>query len=125
MKPGDIPPLQTDIEGASELGQLGVPMSSPFAKRWDKRDDVVSCDYDAIGEDSKGIWCTAHPQALYLENPDLWWSVERFAAGDCDMLPGDWDELSAFEFEAKLAMVRAKQREVSNNGSQGRRGSQD
>lgn len=89
-------------------------MGSPYTARWDKRAPkgegaalAVSEDLGWIGEDDAGVWIACHPMTALLERPELWAMVGRFSGGVQEVTQRDFDELSAYEFEAHLTMVSA------------------
>lgn len=58
------------------------------------------------------MWVARHPLAAITEFPWLWDPVARFTSGLQEMTGEDWKELSAIEFEAKLAMASALNRKL-------------
>lgn len=103
-------------------------MPSPYAARWDKRTAegaaVPSDDLGWIGEDGGGVWIACHPLSALLERPELWGIVGRFSGGVQEVTQRDFDELSAYEFDAHLVMVSAvnsrMRREAKPEGSEDR-----
>lgn len=107
------PEAAKDDATAEELG-LGMGTLSPFpyATRWDAKKAERS-DYGYIGEDADGIWLRRHPSVVLLEHPDLWSVVSEVTNGCHKIRPRDYREKSAFEFDAKMTMSLAIQRERS------------
>ena len=108
----EVAPLTLDAHVASELGEL-EPMLSPYAQRWDPREDFRpddATDLGWIGEDEKGVWICRHPQAALLEEPDLWPEYMRWSAGVQELSADDYERLSAFDYEVRLTLVSAANR---------------
>ena len=105
----------SDPSLAFELGQLpGAEMDSPYAVRFDKRDDFRPEDLANlgwIGEDSSGIFLRQHPMVAIAERPHLWDAVIEWQSGLHDVTPQDFASKSNFEFECKLTMAIAHARE--------------
>ena len=97
-----------------ELADAGVlescPMSSPYAGRWDKREDARLIDFGWIGEDAKGIWTTVHPWSAFLSRPDLWAPYYDFIYGHRKITERDRLLRSNFELECLFALIGAHNR---------------
>ena len=102
--------MAVTLEEAAEVGlDLQSPMSSSFAARWDPKGDTTPRDFGWIGVDSEGVWMKIDPSAALSQRPDLWPVVDAFRyGGQTELTREDWDELSAFHFEAKRVMVAAR-----------------
>lgn len=98
-----------DNAGIIEAGDI-------WGERFDPRPDLkfpVFCG--DIGEDDKGIWTRRHPEAAFLEAPELWDIWERWRLG--------WREITAdlsnFETEILLALAGVEARELKRGAENG------
>ena len=78
-------------------------------------------DYGWIGEDAQGVWIAAHPQAAFLDQPELWNVVNAFHMGQRDLTEGDWETLSSVQYQAKMVLLSAHNRGLSNAHKKGQR----
>jgi len=108
--------------GAPELARrerVGIlePTPSPYALRdgsgrLDPRPDRYAGpeDYGDIGEDQAGVWIRRHPEAMLIEEPELWPGWERYCLGHFELRPEDADLLDAFEHQVLMVLIGAHNR---------------
>jgi len=92
-------------------------MSSAYAARWDRLDPqrdgpTETCDLGWIGEDERGIWTRAHPEAALLDDDTLWGPWARYLDGHREPERSDYDRLSAFDYSALLTLAAAHGRQM-------------
>lgn len=116
MGPGDALPSLGALCRSADEGELrGVAWPGPgaFAQRWDRRDDAQTEDHGDIGEDSRGIWVTQHPEVLLSREPALCRLVDRYRRTGCpDVTREDDATLSAFELAVQGYIAQAHHRAV-------------
>lgn len=111
-----LPAMPADPAFALELG-YGQPMPSSFTDRWDKRPGRPEADYGWIGEDPhEGVWIAQHPDSALLRYPGLWPVIAEFRSGLREITQFDWENKSAFHFDAKLTLVDTYVRSLSKKG---------
>ncbi len=101
------------------------PMPSPFASRWDRMEGAKGQDYGWIGEDTQGVWIAVHPQAAFLDQPDLWDVVNAFHMGQRELTEHDWETLSSVHYQAKMALLAAHNRGLMHAHAKGQRRNTD
>lgn len=93
------------MAGPTEHGRILSP-------RWDKRDDFDGpTDCDWVGEDAAGVWSTVHPLAILALDPLIWGAIIDWQYGQHDITPADMTDKSNFEYECKLVLKSATNRE--------------
>lgn len=127
MDPAALPSLDLTLD--AEAGDaIGLPGLSPqgegasFSARFDKRDDFDSpSDCGWIGESADGVWICEHPLAsLVSRYPELWDVWVEYASGQQELTERDWIQKSAFEYQAKMelrvAANRQERKRMKSNG---------
>lgn len=86
-------------------------MQSPYAIRWDKRDDYAEpSDCGWIGEDADGVWIARHPDIALAEHPRLWDAITEWQCGARDLTQADIDTMSSMHVEARCVLLSAQAR---------------
>ena len=105
------------------MGALpGIPAKAPFNERWDQRDNWQELDFGWIGEDVRGVWTKKHPDAALGEHPHIWGPFIEYQSGLQTITREDFETMSNYEFECKLALVSAKNREQTRALKRGSNG---
>lgn len=109
------------IEMKAELG-ITRPMSSSYAVRWDKREDLcVSADFGWIGEGPDGIWTRRHIEAALMHDEEIQEIVAHWrCSSDRELRREDVEQLSGWYVTAWLTMLSAQNREELRRMKKGR-----